>query len=88
VDIDSPIILEGHLQCAALERPINLSTDLLYFGSEAKGICKEHLVSDPSDGVSICESLRLCTILCIYESIYRVSSTAAIRDFSQTRLDL
>ncbi|CAO3696258.1 unnamed protein product [Umbelopsis ramanniana] len=44
VDIDSPLILEGHLQCAANEQPIDLTRDCDYFGEEARNICKDHLV--------------------------------------------
>lgn len=51
IDIENPITLEGHLQCAALEKPIDLSTDLVYFGQSAESICMEHLRRDPSDPV-------------------------------------
>lgn len=53
LDIENPIILEGHLQCAALEKPIDLSTDLVYFGQAAESICREHLRRDPSNPVGV-----------------------------------
>jgi ATP-dependent helicase YprA (DUF1998 family) len=52
IDIENPITLEGHLQCAALEKPIDLSKDLVYFGQTAESVCMEHLKRDPSDPVS------------------------------------
>lgn len=32
LDIENPLVLESHLQCAAFELPISLSEDLQYFG--------------------------------------------------------
>ncbi|KAJ2959119.1 hypothetical protein NQZ79_g5404 [Umbelopsis isabellina] len=61
IDIENPITLEGHLQCAALEKPIDLSTDLVYFGQSAESICMEHLRRDPSDPFYRCHPRFLPT---------------------------
>jgi DEAD/DEAH box helicase domain-containing protein len=53
VDIDSPLILEGHLQCAANEQPIDLTRDCAYFGEAARSICKDHLVQGDEVGLHI-----------------------------------
>lgn len=51
VDVENPMVLEGHLQCAAIERPIDLSRDRVYFGAEIDSICQEHLIRG-DDGAS------------------------------------
>ncbi|KAM3578449.1 ATP-dependent 3'-5' DNA helicase [Umbelopsis sp. WA50703] len=61
IDIENPITLEGHLQCAALEKPIDLSKDLVYFGQTAESVCMEHLKRDPSDPLYRCHPRFLPT---------------------------
>lgn len=46
LDLDNPMVLEGHLQCAAEEMPLHPKDDALYFGSEMQHICQERLVKD------------------------------------------
>ncbi|PWW74307.1 P-loop containing nucleoside triphosphate hydrolase protein, partial [Tuber magnatum] len=43
VDLENPVILEGHLQCAAHEVPINLLEDPQYFGSKLEDLAKSKL---------------------------------------------
>ncbi|KAL1947966.1 hypothetical protein VTO73DRAFT_13690 [Trametes versicolor] len=45
VDLDSKVILEAHLQCAAYEMPL-MDEDEAYFGSSMKEICETKLVED------------------------------------------
>ncbi|GAA98907.1 uncharacterized protein L969DRAFT_76721 [Mixia osmundae IAM 14324] len=46
VDLENPIVLEGHLQCAAQEMPVKPEDDEVYFGAMMKEICKERLLPD------------------------------------------
>jgi DEAD/DEAH box helicase domain-containing protein len=48
VDLENILVLEGHIQCAAFEMPINPSTDTSYFGSLLPKIAKERLRRDDS----------------------------------------
>ena len=45
VDLDSKVILEAHLQCAAHEMPF-MDDDETYFGPLMKEICEARLVKD------------------------------------------
>lgn len=45
IDLDSKVILEAHLQCAAHEMPL-MDDDEVYFGPSMKEICKNRLVRD------------------------------------------
>ncbi|THH32983.1 hypothetical protein EUX98_g1174 [Antrodiella citrinella] len=45
VDLDSKVILEAHLQCAAHEMPLSVE-DERYFGPLTKEICEQSLVKD------------------------------------------
>lgn len=45
VDLDSKVILEAHLQCAAYEMPLT-GEDEVYFGPSMKEICETKLVKD------------------------------------------
>ncbi|EMD38568.1 hypothetical protein CERSUDRAFT_82843 [Gelatoporia subvermispora B] len=45
VDLESKVILEAHLQCAAHEMPLTME-DEKYFGPLTKGICETRLVKD------------------------------------------
>ncbi|KAG8834252.1 hypothetical protein FRC20_007499, partial [Serendipita sp. 405] len=49
VDLGNRVILEGHLQCAADEMPINVVEDQEYFGPQLDEICNTRLKRD-SDG--------------------------------------
>ncbi|CAO3690216.1 unnamed protein product [Rhizopus stolonifer] len=44
IELENPIILESHLQCAAEELPIDLTKDQDYFGLGTIEICEQHLV--------------------------------------------
>ncbi|RCH84904.1 hypothetical protein CU098_005141, partial [Rhizopus stolonifer] len=44
IELENPIILESHLQCAAEELPIDLTKDRDYFGLGTVEICEQHLV--------------------------------------------
>ncbi|KAH9877009.1 hypothetical protein IAQ61_002370 [Plenodomus lingam] len=46
VDLTNMLVLEGHLQCAAHELPINLETDVAYFGPFLPKIAKERMRQD------------------------------------------
>ncbi|KAF7440973.1 hypothetical protein PC9H_001322 [Pleurotus ostreatus] len=48
VDLQSEVILEAHLQCAAHEMPVS-TEDEVYFGSSLKHICETRLTKD-ADG--------------------------------------
>ncbi|CAZ84676.1 unnamed protein product [Tuber melanosporum] len=43
VDLENPVIREGHLQCAAYEVPINLLEDHQYFGPNLEGFAESKL---------------------------------------------
>ncbi|KAF3941338.1 hypothetical protein ABW19_dt0203453 [Dactylella cylindrospora] len=46
IDLQSLLILEGHVQCAAFEMPIRPEEDQKYFGSSLKSLADERLVKD------------------------------------------
>lgn len=46
VDLQNPLVLEGHLQCAAFEMPIRPDEDMLYFGKQLPELAEERLVKD------------------------------------------
>ncbi|KAH9869050.1 hypothetical protein J1614_008127 [Plenodomus biglobosus] len=46
VDLTNMLVLEGHVQCAAHELPINLETDISYFGPLLPEIAKERMRRD------------------------------------------
>ncbi|KAK4226333.1 hypothetical protein QBC38DRAFT_537224 [Podospora fimiseda] len=48
VDLNNPLVKEGHLQCAAYEMPIRPESDSIYFGSDLAQLCSERLIKDPS----------------------------------------
>ncbi|KAH9060057.1 P-loop containing nucleoside triphosphate hydrolase protein [Lactarius vividus] len=45
VNLESPVVIEAHLQCAALEMPLS-SDDARWFGPLTKTICENNLVRD------------------------------------------
>jgi len=45
VDLGNPLVLEGHLQCAAYEMPLQPS-DALYFGPEMLNIAEQRMIKD------------------------------------------
>lgn len=45
VNLESPVIIEAHIQCAALEMPLS-SDDARWFGPLTKTICENNLVRD------------------------------------------
>ena len=49
VQLTDSIILESHIQCAAEEIPIDLATDVEYFGPELVQVCRDHLVKIEHD---------------------------------------
>lgn len=46
IDLENPIVLEAHVQCAADEVPILPEDDEVYFGSSLKEICEARLIQD------------------------------------------
>ncbi|KAL7268225.1 ATP-dependent 3'-5' DNA helicase [Rhizina undulata] len=46
LDLSNPLILEGHLQCAAFEMPITPLEDQSYFGADLLTLAEERLVKD------------------------------------------
>lgn len=46
IDLTNPVILEGHLQCAANEMPLSLDADSQYFGPLFHDVCKLRLTKD------------------------------------------
>jgi DEAD/DEAH box helicase domain-containing protein len=46
LDLTNQLILEGHIQCAAFEMPINIEADVGYFGTDLKQLCEERLIKD------------------------------------------
>lgn len=46
VDLSNTLVMEGHVQCAAAEMPINVEDDQLYFGKLLRDIAEERLVKD------------------------------------------
>ena len=46
VDLTNPLVLEGHLQCAAFEMPLRPDEDGKYFGKQLKEMAAERLVKD------------------------------------------
>ncbi|GAA5988689.1 hypothetical protein JCM5350_003851 [Sporobolomyces pararoseus] len=53
LDLENPIVLEAHIQCAADEIPIDPTDDQLYFGDKLAPICRDRLISD-DDGFYHC----------------------------------
>ncbi|KAK6330071.1 hypothetical protein TWF718_003499 [Orbilia javanica] len=46
IDLENILVLEGHVQCAAFEMPINPEQDEKYFGTTLKTLAEERLVKD------------------------------------------
>ncbi|PVI04562.1 P-loop containing nucleoside triphosphate hydrolase protein [Periconia macrospinosa] len=46
VDLENPLVLEGHIQCAAHEMPINIEEDQAIFGSLLPGIARDRMRRD------------------------------------------
>jgi len=46
VELDNPLVLEGHVQCAAEEMPVHVGDDERYFGPLLGEVCTEKLVAD------------------------------------------
>ncbi|KAF2259855.1 P-loop containing nucleoside triphosphate hydrolase protein [Lojkania enalia] len=46
VDLENLLVLEGHIQCAAYEMPVNIEADLLYFGLLLPKIAKNRMRKD------------------------------------------
>jgi DEAD/DEAH box helicase domain-containing protein len=45
IDLENPLVLEGHLQCAAYEMPLQ-PTDDVYFGSQMLDITEQRMIKD------------------------------------------
>lgn len=52
VDLDNPLVLEGHFQCAAYEMPLQPSDDK-YFGAQMLDIAEQRMIKD-TDGYYHC----------------------------------
>ncbi|PSR81978.1 P-loop containing nucleoside triphosphate hydrolase protein [Coniella lustricola] len=46
VDLENPLVKEGHIQCAAYEMPIRPRDDAKYFGQDLATLCTERLIKD------------------------------------------
>lgn len=46
VDLENMLMLEGHIQCAAYEMPINIEADITYFGPLLPKIARERMRRD------------------------------------------
>ncbi|CZT00497.1 hypothetical protein WAI453_009301 [Rhynchosporium graminicola] len=46
VDLQNPLVLEGHVQCAAFEMPIRPDEDSIYFGKMLPELVEERMVKD------------------------------------------
>ncbi|KAK6514683.1 hypothetical protein TWF281_004880 [Arthrobotrys megalospora] len=46
IDLENILVLEGHVQCAAFEMPINPEQDEKYFGTTLKALAEERLTKD------------------------------------------
>ena len=46
VDLMNPLVMEGHLQCAAFEMPLRADEDKVYFGKQLPEMAAERLVKD------------------------------------------
>ncbi|KAF2725731.1 P-loop containing nucleoside triphosphate hydrolase protein [Polychaeton citri CBS 116435] len=46
VDLTNMLVLEGHIQCAAHEMPVNSDADDTFFGKQLQEICEERLRKD------------------------------------------
>jgi len=46
LDLENPIVLEAHIQCAADEMPVHPDDDQLYFGDKLATICRDRLIAD------------------------------------------
>jgi DEAD/DEAH box helicase domain-containing protein len=46
MDLQNMLVVEGHIQCAAFEIPINVKADTEFFGEELATICEERLEKD------------------------------------------
>ncbi|KAL1592304.1 ATP-dependent 3'-5' DNA helicase [Paraconiothyrium brasiliense] len=53
VDLENILVLEGHIQCAAYEMPINTEADTMYFGPLLPNIARERMRKD-ADGFFHC----------------------------------
>lgn len=58
LELENPLVLESHLQCAAEELMIDLSRDTFYFGSTTAEICEQHLTK-MGEGVSCLHDVLL-----------------------------
>ena len=47
VDLENLLVLEGHIQCAAYEMPINIEADVEYFGPLLPRLAQERMRRDP-----------------------------------------
>lgn len=55
VDLENVLVLEGHIQCAAYEMPINPEADKVYFGPLLSKMARERMRKD-ADGFFHCNS--------------------------------
>ncbi|CCG80947.1 putative DEAD/DEAH box helicase [Taphrina deformans PYCC 5710] len=46
VDLTNTLVMEGHLQCAAAEMPINVEDDKVYFGKTLHALAEDRMIKD------------------------------------------
>ncbi|KAM0747754.1 P-loop containing nucleoside triphosphate hydrolase protein [Meredithblackwellia eburnea MCA 4105] len=46
LDLNNPIVLEAHLQCAADEMPVHPVDDVSFFGEQLSELCESRLIAD------------------------------------------
>ena len=77
IDVDSKVILEAHLQCAAHEMPL-MDDDEVYFGPSMKEICETRLVRDEEGW---CVSPRRCVGLRLSDAYAGITRTRSFCRF-------
>ncbi|MCJ1232312.1 hypothetical protein MMC14_000261 [Varicellaria rhodocarpa] len=65
VDLENPLVLEGHIQCAAFEMPIRPQEDQTYFGTQLPSIATSRMVKDPQGFYHCNERFRPLPSKCV-----------------------
>ncbi|OZJ06860.1 hypothetical protein BZG36_00217 [Bifiguratus adelaidae] len=93
IDWMNPLVIESHLQCAAVEQPIHIDYDRKFFGDRAEEICKEHLLFNPEHQVYHCNPKLLpspakhVNIRNINEEVFAIVDVTNDRNFVLEELE-